>query len=440
VADTGRPLDLPRGFHDIDPNRMAVYQTLQQEWFNACRLAGYQPVHVPPVGFAETFTTGHHATGQKLYQFADRRGRNLALVSDSLPALLRLAHARNLPDQRLSYCCPIFRYERRPRRHFHHLGLMEVLDRPIHLAEQYRATSRLAQVITGFLASRVPVTFTVTDPGLWHAIVATATPAGRAADVLNSLRRLSPQQRPGQLRQDGAPAVLVHLAELLAADPALAGETNGQRAIDALPQALHDRITGSRDLADVLRRQGTEAEVDLGCLHASEFHDGPSFLLRPRSQQRLLGDGGSYGHFAHAFLGTPAAVHSAVIGLERLADLTVADDVITPADIAVLARPEPAAIIHADRLTAALRAAGIAVWDLVQTKNLEKHLRDIAALAIPHSVLIGPQELSSANYIIRDSTGGLHVVPEYELGPWLTRRLPRSSASPADWHAVTATG
>jgi histidyl-tRNA synthetase len=306
---------------------------------------------------------------------------------------------------------------------------MEVLERPIPLAAQYRATSRLAQVVTGFLASRVPVAFTVTDPGLWHAMVATATPAGRAADALDSLRRLPPRQRPDHLRQDGAPAELVRLAEMLAADPALAG-TDGRRRIDALPQAFHDRVAGARNLADVLRRHGAEAEVDLGCLHASEFHDGPSFLLRPLNQQRLLGDGGTYGHFAQAFLGTPAAVHSAVIGLERLADLTVTRDLSTPADIAILARPEPTAIIHADRLTASLRAAGIAVWDLVQTKNLEKHLRDIAALAIPHSALIGTQELSSASYTIRDTAGTLHAVPGNELAPWLARRRARSSREP----------
>jgi ATP phosphoribosyltransferase regulatory subunit HisZ len=430
VADSGRPLALPRGFQDSDPTRTAAYQTLQQQWFNACSLAGYQPVCISPVGFSDTFTTGHHAAGQKLYQFTDRRGRDLALVSDSLPAVLRLARARNLPDQRLSYCCPIFRYERRPRRHFHHLGLMEVLDRPIPLAAQYRATSRLAQVIAGFLASRVPVIFTVTDPGLWHAMVATVTPASRAAGLLDSLRRLSPQQRPDQLRQDGAPAGLVRLAELLATDPALTGGTDGRRVVDALPQAFHDRIVGSRKLADVLRRHGAEAEIDLGCLHASEFHDGPSFLLSSLSQQRLLGDGGTYGHFAQAFLGTPAAVHSAVIGLERLADLTMTGDVIAPADIAILARPESATIVQADWLAASLRAAGIAVWDLVQTKNLAKHLRDIAALAIPHSALIGPQELSSASYTIRDSAGALHAVAGHELAPWLARRRARSSREP----------
>jgi histidyl-tRNA synthetase len=108
----------------------------------------------------------------------------------------------------------------------------------------------------------------------------------------------------------------------------------------------------------------------------------------------------------------------------------VTGDVIAPADIAILARPEPATIIHADRLTASLRAAGIAVWDLVQTKNLEKHLRDIAALAIPHSALIGPQELSSASYTIRDTAGTLHAVPGHELAPWLARRRARSSREP----------
>jgi len=420
--DGDRPLDLPRGFHDSNPAQMGAYLALQQEWFSACGLAGYRPVAVPPVGFASTFTTGHHAAGQKLYQFTDRKGRNLALVSDSLPALLRLTRARDLPEQRLAFCCQVFRYERRPRRHFHHLGLMEVIDRPIGLAAQLRATSRLAQVIVGFLATRAPVTLTIADPGLWHSMIATAAPPDQVTGIVDSLRRLPPQQRPGRLREHGAPATLVRLAELLAADPAMAGGDAGQGAIGALPQAFHDRIAGAWELAAMLRRQGVTAEVDLGCLHASEFHDGPSFLIAPRGQRRLLGDGGTYGHFAHKFLGAPAAVHSAVIGLERLADLIATPGIRAPADVAVLARPEPGAIDHADQLTASLRAAGIAVWDIVQSKSLEKHLRDIAALAIPYSVLIGPRELSSASCTVRDPAGTLHIVPAHELGPWIAGR------------------
>lgn len=418
MIHNGRHLDLPRGFHDIHPERMALYQALQQEWFDTCRLAGYQPVQVPPVGFTETFTAGHHAAGQKLYRFPDRRGRDLTLISDSLAALLRVAHARTLPEQRLSYCCPIFRYERRPRRHFHHLGLMEVLDRPNSLVGQQRSTARLAEIIIRFLGPRLPVAFTVTDPGLWHNITATFLPADQTTDFLDSLRRLPPEQRPVQLRQHNAPEAFVRLAESLAANPELT-DNDDHLAHHGLPRSFHDRISACHDLVNLLRHYGADATVDLNELHASEFHDGPSFLFRPQHERRLLGDGGTYGRFARAFLGAPSAVHSAVIGLERLADLRDDEGTCGAADIAILAQPEPATIAHADQLIAALRSAGLAVWDLVLSKPLRQHLRELATLGIPHSILIGIRELDTGKYTIRTTDGTLHTVAPQQLQQWL---------------------
>ncbi len=171
MADEDRHLDRPRGFHDCDPDTAAAYQALRSDWFAACAPAGYQPVEVPPVGFRDTFTHGHHAAGNRLYPLTDRCGRQLALVSDSLPALLRLARARRLPAQRLSYCCPVFRYVRRPRRYFHQLGLMEVASGPADLAAQHRSVRRLARIMATFLVPRLPVRFTVTDPGLWREVI-----------------------------------------------------------------------------------------------------------------------------------------------------------------------------------------------------------------------------------------------------------------------------
>ncbi|MDT5026794.1 MAG: histidyl-tRNA synthetase, partial [Micromonosporaceae bacterium] len=89
MTDAGGHLGLPRGFHDVGPARMALVQALRTQWSDTCSLFGYQAVEVPPVGFAETFTTGHHAADGRFYEFPDRRGRRLALVSDSLPAAFR---------------------------------------------------------------------------------------------------------------------------------------------------------------------------------------------------------------------------------------------------------------------------------------------------------------------------------------------------------------
>jgi histidyl-tRNA synthetase len=417
-----RHLDLPRGFHDTGPPRMAVYRSLQQEWFDTCALFGFQPVAVPPTGFADTYTTAHHAAGEKLYRLADRRNRELALVSDSLPALLRLAHNRGLPEQRLSYCCPIFRYERRPRRHFHHLGLMEVSTQASDASARLRSTARIAEVITRYLTPRLPVTLTVTNPGLWHAIAEMTTTTSAPDDLVNTLRRLPAEQRPARLRVHGASPEIIRLAEDLVADPTFSRALPTHQA--ATPRTLSDHIRACHQLAEIIQRHGADATIDLGELHAAEFHDGPAFLIQTRDEQRLLGDGGLYGRFAKGFLNDAAATAvSAVVGLERLADLLISDATTPPAaDIAILTHPGHDTTAHADALCTALRSAGVAVWDLVITKPLRHHLRDLANPNIPCSLIVGAQELTATDYTVRDIDGTLCATTQDQLTQSLLNR------------------
>lgn len=422
MADNSRHLDLPRGFHDSTPERAATYERLRRDWFATCSLAGYQPVEVPPVGFQDTFTHGHHAAGNRLYPLTDRSGRELALVSDSLPAVLRLAHSRRLREQRLSYCCPVFRYVRRPRRYFHQLGLMEVVAGPSDLAVQHRSTRRLAQVVATFLAPRLKVRFTAADPGLWRDLIANTNSA--QSELLDSLRRHPARERPGLLSAAGCSPEIAEIANALADDASMSSE-DAKRALSNCPPGVRDRVTHAHDLAAAIRQCGASCEVDLGCLHASEFHDGPAFQVRPE-QGRLLGDGGTYDVFASAFLGTVASANSAIIGLERLADLQ-GDGPQCAADVATIAHPDAETIAHAEALNLRLRHAGIRVWDVVQTARLDHHLRDIAAVGIPLAIVVGQRELDSAICTVRDSSGALHTVSQQDLPTWLADRLPRDS-------------
>lgn len=422
MAEDDRHLTLPRGFQDTGPGRTELYRQLLQQWLDACALYGYRAVQVPPVGFASTFTAGHHAAGERFYRFPDRRGRDLALISDSLPALLRLARSQNHAEQRLSYCCPVFRYERKARRHFHHLGLMDVHDRQATAPNQIRSTLRIAGLVHEFLRSRLSSSFTITNPSLWHAIADLFLPTEKTTEYLNLLRHVPSLERPGQLKADGAPTAAVQLAELVAADPTLPVSPNSFLP-SGLSQDVEESIAACHEMASALRLQGALAEIDLGELHASEFHDGPSFLLKV-DEGRVLGDGGSYGRFARAFLSAPARVHAAVIGLERLTDLVAGEQVADPpaADLAILATPGAATQHHADRLATSLRQAGVSVWDTVLDKPTRQHLRDFAALAIPHSVIVGKRELPATGYMIRDRTGSLHPVARDDLSIWLIQR------------------
>lgn len=420
MADSSRHLDLPRGFHDYDPGTAAAYESLRRDWFNTCALAGFQQVEVPPVGFLDTFTHGHHAAGNRLYPFTDHRGRELALVSDSLPTLLRFARHRRLNAQRLSYCCPVFRYVRRPRRYFHHLGLMEVIAGSADIAVQYRAVERLAQIMATFLTRRLPVRFTVADPGLWRDLI--DAPTASASTLLDAIRRCPVEQRPALVRSAGCTSTMLRFAEVLARDPAL---VSGDAAdvLASSTQTVRDRVARAHGLVALIRQNGAESELNLGSLHASEFHDGPAFQIHP-TRGRQLGDGGSYGTFTTAFLGTTTSAFSAIIGLERLADLAGQGMESAAADVAIIAHETAATIAHADALTALLRDRQIRVWDLIRTKRLDRHLRDLSAVGVPFVVVIGDEELTSDNYVVRDCAGAHHAVPQRDLDGWLAERLP----------------
>jgi histidyl-tRNA synthetase len=406
-----RHLDLPRGLHDVPPKRMDTYRALQQRWFDTCALAGYQPAAVPPLGFTTTFTAGHNAAGNKLYQFPDRRGRDLALVSDSLPAFLRLTQSRGLPSQRLSYCCPIFRYERRPRRHYHLLGMLEANNIPSTQSERTRSVSRLIATVAAFLTPLVPIHITITNPQLWHIAVGAQRSPGN--DVDNILRATLPSERPRLLHDRGAGPAAVKLAEELAIDP------TGHNLTDEPYRELAERTEA---IAIAARARGVEAEVDLTDLHASEFHDGPAYLLRPIHEQRLLGDGGTYGRFARAFLPTTPDAFGAVVGLERLADLVTTPDARPAATIAVLTHSTPECLHHADRIVNHLRDRGISVWDGEISRPLHRHLRDVAELAIPYALVIGRREITGQDYAVRDASGALHNVEQGKLETWLRNR------------------
>ncbi|WP_406230559.1 ATP phosphoribosyltransferase regulatory subunit [Nocardia sp. NBC_01009] len=421
MTGTSRRMDLPRGFSDVEPNRMATLQRVEQRWFEQCALAGFQPVQVPAVGFTDTFVTGHHASGERIYRFPDRRGRDLALVSDSLPALLRLAGSRGLPDQRLSYACPVFRYERKPRRHFHHLGLMEVSRVPGDSASQLRSIRRLIETIAAFLRPYLAAEFTVTDPGIWHELVSQFVPPENVSSYLDRLRRTPIGDRLSMLRADGAPDAVTATVDLLA------DEDKPDTATRAVPAYVLTRIRNTRALVDALNRQGIQAIPNLNELHASEFHDGLACLVRHGSV--LLGDGGSYSRFATDFLGTPVSAHAAVIGLERVADIAGKSDYVTSAaDIAVLAFPDSRSAEHADQLTSSLREQGIAVWDSTVVMPIRRYLRNLADLNIPLSVLIGQDEVRSADFRVRDRSGEIHTVPKEELPIWLAERIGRDTA------------
>ena len=185
------------------------------------------------------------------------------------------------------------------------------------------------------------------------------------------------------------------------------------------------QVDGCEEIAESLREDGATVHVDLGDLHASEFHDGPAFQIHVDGG-RPLGDGGSYGGYASTFAGADTALFAAVVGLERLADIMIASGrapSAPAADVAVLAMPDASSRRHADELALALRRSGVSVWDAERDGRGTRQRRLLEAAGICWTVTIGPRDIEAGTYAIRDPRGTVHHVSAHDVIGWLQSLL-----------------
>jgi ATP phosphoribosyltransferase regulatory subunit HisZ len=387
---------------------------------------GHRLVRVPPVGMSETFEIGHHAAGERTYAFPDRSGRPLVLVPDSLPAIAALVARRAEAAPRVSFSCPVFRYRHSHRRHWHHLGALTVVPAPLAgVDDDAFMVERLLSLMLSFVAPRLSVRVILTDLGIWRLrLRADGLTREAVASTLHELSLRSDEERPRWLAGRGVGAETLRFADHAARVPALHdGDAGG--LVDSLRGEAAGRASRLLALASRIQaRHAVAVEVRLGELHAAEFHDGLAFQILAAADDRRLGDGGSYSDYARRFFPREVALYSTVLGLEEMARRTAGPP--TPAAAVMLwSGPERAAHELAAEIADALRAAGIAVHEEPASGHIDKALRQLEALQIPHFIRVGDSEVRTGILRVRAHRGALTELPRERLVEWLREQSGR---------------
>jgi len=121
-----------RGMHDILPERIAVWQHVEQTAREVLAGYGYSEIRTPLVEVTELFKRSigevTDIVEKEMYSFADRHGDSLSLRPEGTAGCVRAAieHGLLTQPQRLWYQGPMFRYERPQRgryRQFHQIGV-----------------------------------------------------------------------------------------------------------------------------------------------------------------------------------------------------------------------------------------------------------------------------------------------------------------------------
>jgi len=124
-----------RGMHDILPDRIPLWQRVEDGARQMLAAYGYSEIRTPLVEVTELFKRSigevTDIVEKEMYSFEDRNGDSLSLRPEGTASCVRAAieHGLLMQPQRLWYRGPMFRYERPQRgryRQFHQIGV-EVL-------------------------------------------------------------------------------------------------------------------------------------------------------------------------------------------------------------------------------------------------------------------------------------------------------------------------
>jgi len=396
----------PRGTFDILPQEHAYWKYVEEKATSLCQLYGYQPLRTPIFEDAQLFTKtvagGTDIVDKEMYIFADKSGQELALRAEITAPVCRayLEHGLfNLVQPvKLYYIGPAFRYERpqfgRYRQHhqfgFEALGEADpALDAEvIEMARQFFFSLGLSR----FSIQLNSIGCKVCRPGYlevlrhhYSSYTESLCPDCKARLVKNPLRLLDCKKTSCQEIAKTAPRILDYLCHACQLHFQSVQKYLGAMSI---PFHLNNRLVRGLD-----------------------YYTRTVFEVEPREKggQSTLGGGGRYDDLIESLGGKPTPGVGFATGLERII-LNLKKQKL---DIQTLPKPDAfiaylgeEAKIEAMKIASELRKAGIAIIMATGDKSLRGQMRQANSLGSAYALILGEQEISDRNIILRDMKSG----------------------------------
>jgi histidyl-tRNA synthetase len=410
----------PRGTFDILPQEHAYWKYVEEKAASLCQLYGYQPLSTPIFEDAEVFTKtvagGTDIVDKEMYIFEDKSGQELALRAEGTAPVCRayLEHGLfNLPQPvKLYYIGAAFRYERpqsgRYRQHhqfgFEALGEADAaLDAEvIDMARHFFSSLGLSH----FIIQLNSIGCKLCRPGYLEVLkqhysgyTDRICPDCRVRLVKNPLRLLDCKKGPCQEIAKTAPKITDYLC----------------------PECqLH-----FQSVQRYLGVMGIPFQLNPRLVRGLDYYTRTVFEVEPRENggQTALGGGGRYDNLIEELGGKPTPAVGFAAGLERI----IMNLKKQKLDIPALPKPdvfiaylEGEAKTEAIKLAAELRKAEIAVIMATGDKSLRGQMRQADSLDIAYALIIGEQEVSRRNVMLRDMRSGEQkTIPSAEIAGFL---------------------
>ena len=396
----------PRGTFDVLPEEYAYWKYVEEKATYLCQLYGYQPLSTPIFEDAQLFTKtvagGTDIVDKEMYIFKDKSGQELALRAEVTAPVCRayLEHGLfNLAQPvKLYYMGPAFRYERpqfgRYRQHhqfgFEALGEADpALDAEvIEMAQQFFYSLGLSR----FSIQLNSIGCKLCRPGYLQVLRQYYSsykdhlcPDCKVRLSKNPLRLLDCKKTSCQEIAKTAPKITDYLCSEC---------------------QLH-----FQNVQKYLGTMNIPFQLNHRLVRGLDYYTRTVFEVEPRDKggQSTLGGGGRYDDLIEELGGNPTPAVGFAAGLERII-LNLKEQKL---DIPALPKPDAfiaylgeEAKIEAMKIASELRKAGIAIVTAAGDKSLRGQMRQANSLGSAYTLILGEQEISNQNVILRDMKNG----------------------------------
>ena len=396
----------PRGTFDILPQEHTYWKYVEEKATSLCQLYGYQPLSTPIFEDAQIFTKtvagGTDIVDKEMYIFEDKSGQELALRAEGTAPVCRayLEHGLfNLPQPvKLYYIGPAFRYERpqsgRYRQH-HQFGFealgeadptldAEVIEMARHFFRSLGLSEFLIQLNSIGCKLCRPAYLDVLKQH-YSGYTDRICPDCTVRLVRNPLRLLDCKKTPCQEIARTAPKITDYLC--------------------------HECQLHFQSVQEYLGVLHIPFQLNPRLVRGLDYYTRTVFEVEPGENggQSALGGGGRYDNLIEELGGKPTPAVGFAAGLERII-LNLKKQKL---DIPALPQPDVFIAylagetkIEAIKLASELREAGIAVIMATGDKSLRGQLRQADSLGIAYTLILGKQEISQRNVMLRDMISG----------------------------------
>jgi histidyl-tRNA synthetase len=395
-------IKLIRGFKDILPGEVAVWQHIERQARSLFADFGYQEIIIPIMErtelFARSIGEDTDIVEKEMYTFPDRKGDLITLRPEATASICRAYIQHKLyaedPMQKFFMVGPMFRRERPQKGRYRQFYQID--------AEIFGVSSALADAELIFILYTLFKRLSVKD----------------VAAHVNSLG--CPDCRPDFKNALGA--YLSGVSEGLCSDCLRRKDRNPLRVLDCKVPACREAMTASPSILeylcptcgrefDVLRSSldtlKVPYRVDKRLVRGLDYYARATFEIQTRSlgAQSAVAGGGRYDNLVRILGGPDIPATGFAIGFDRLAEIVGLSkpDLVRKPDLYIAALGEKSRSL-AFHWVCALGEFGVAASMDFESRSLKSQMKRADRLAATYTLIVGDAETEKGSAILRNMT------------------------------------